>query len=178
MVKQIENNFQSTSVMWTSELMSMLACRGFLVGVDGKFDEPRRSEPRSLDGVIALCFSFPLNNGCRCLSCTIFHSAFPSQIPSLFPLVPPCSNVSGRSVTPSPPVTTRHSLSLSVTLCHFPSRPVTLRHFPSFSVTSLYFPSSFTIFHLHCNLGYVPSSGYDPYPYQLSPPSSFSDLWL
>ena len=131
MVKQIENNFQSTSVMWTSELMSMLACRGFLVGVDGKFDEPRRSEPRSLDGVIALCFSFPLNNGCRCLSCTIFHSAFPFQNPSLFPLVPPCSNVSGRSVTPSPPVTTRHSLSLSVTLCHSLSFSVTPRHAPS-----------------------------------------------
>ena len=92
------------------------------------------------------------------VSCTIFHSALPSQILSLFPLVLPCSNVSEHSVTPSPPVIFHHTLSRSV--------------------TSLHFPSSFTIFHLHCNLGYVPSSGYDPYPYQLSPPSSFSDLWL
>ena len=62
------------------------------------------------------------------------------------------------------------ALHHSVTTHHSPSRPVTLRHFPSFSVTSLYFPSSFTIFRLHCNLGYVPSSGYDPYPYQLKSP--------
>ena len=43
------------------------------------------------------------------VSCTIFHSALPSQIPSLFPLILPCSNVSGHSVTLSPPVTLRHA---------------------------------------------------------------------
>ena len=63
------------------------------------------------------------------LSCTIFHSALPSQIPSLFPLILPCSNVSGHSVTPSPPIT-----------------PITLRHAPSCSVTSLHFPSLHFIF--------------------------------
>ena len=119
------------------------------------------------DYISKFCF---LYNKLRAgVSCTIFHSAFPSQIPSLSPLVPPCSNVSGHSVTPSPPVTPvtlRHSPSFSVTPRHAPSLPFIFRHFALFSVFTSF---SVILYHFPSSL-YVPSSGYDPYPYQLSPP--------
>ena len=71
-------------------------------------------------------------------------------------------------------VTTRHSPSFSVTPRHAPSLPFIFRHFALFSVFTSF---SVILYHFPSSL-YVPSSGYDPYPYQLSPPSSFSDLWL
>ena len=69
---------------------------------------------------------------------------------------------------------TRHSPSLSVIFRHAPSLPFIFRYFALFSIFTSF---SVILYHFPSSL-YVPSSGYDPYPYQLSPPSSFSDLWL
>ena len=102
---------------------------------------PNSIGPTLLRRVQALCHSITTHHTC--------HSPSLSNHPSHPSL----------SIIIRPPVTPHHTPSL-----HF-----IFRHFLHF-LSSLHFPSSFTIFRLHCNLDYVPSSGYDPYPYQLSPP--------
>ena len=103
--------------------------------------EPFRSNSSSLsnsDGPRLEAFGYSAE-----MSCTIFYFALPFQIPSLFPLVPPCSNVSRHSVTPSPPIT-------PITLHHSPSCPITLSHLTSFSVTLLHF--SIILYHFPSSL--------------------------